>query len=59
MQGRQDELGRPEGFVREEWDAGYYSIAEYVDGERHGHGVNYDIAGNVMWEGDWLRDGRQ
>ena len=48
--------GAPQGFVREEWDggAGYY-IEEWVDGMQHGHLVSYDSAGNVLWEGDYLR----
>ena len=57
IQGRQDVLGRPEGIVRKEPDGGpWYFIQEYVDGERHGHRVLYGSAGNVKWEGDYLRD---
>ena len=33
-----------------------YCILEFVDGEWHGHNVGYDSAGNVEWEGDYLRN---
>ena len=60
FQGRQDELGRPEGIVRGEWDGeAVYCIGEFVDGKRHGHLVWYGRAGNVLWEGDWLRGEEQ
>ena len=41
--------------MRREWNggAGYY-IVEFVDGQRHGHLVLYDSAGNVRWEEDYL-----
>ena len=47
--------GRPQGFLREEFDgdAGYY-IGEFVDGKRHGHEVYYGTAGDVQREGDYV-----
>ena len=47
--------GNPQGFVRMEcFDDAEYCIAEFVDGKRHGHRVEYGPAGNVQWEEDWL-----
>ena len=33
-----------------------YFIQEFVDGKAHGHRVQYGPAGDVLAEGDYLRD---